>query len=106
MKYLKIEDDKAFFSTKTKSDTPIDQISKDDLLELLSTAIDEDDFIMDTYEPDTIQNQAHRIIYEHIHKKFRDLRDNRTQFIDAADKLHKAAFEKYSITEPDVGSNA
>lgn len=96
MKHLKIENNKAYFSTMTKTDVPIDQIIKEDLLDLLNLAIEKDEFCMDEYNQNVIQNQAHRIIYDNIYKKLLELRNNRTQFRDAADNLYKEAVEKYS----------
>ena len=96
MTRLKIDNDKAYYSTVSKDNIPIDQISKEDLLELLDLAIEEDDFYMDEYDGDKIQNQAHRIIYDNLYKKLLEVRNNRTQFKDEAENLYKEAFAKYS----------
>jgi len=64
MKYLKIDDNKASFikdKTQPKIWTEIDKIEKEDLMNLLDFATD-DDFEMDEYNEDILANKAHQII--------------------------------------------
>ena len=99
MKHLKINDNKGFFLRKTDGKEPewiiIDQIGKDDLIQLLNSAITED-FIMDEYNEDILQNKAHRIIYKNINEKFKELITNKTRFKDESESLYREALEKYS----------
>lgn len=97
MKYLKIENHKGYF-IKDKNNptvwTEIDQIEKDDLLNLLDIAINKE-FELDTYDEANLGNKAHQIIYKHIAEKFTTFLNNKSRFKDEADNLFKAAIEKY-----------
>lgn len=95
MKYLKIETNKAFFSLDGANWNPIDEIGKDDLLQLLDIAVGED-FEMDLFDKDKLKNQAHQIIYQNISSKFNDLLQQKSRFKDESDALYKDAIEKYS----------
>jgi len=95
MKFLKIEDNKGFFSLDGKKWELIDRIDKDHLLKLLDLALS-DDFEMDEFKEENLGNQAHRIIYKNIYEKFRDLSKNKNHFRDKNEALYKEAIEKYS----------
>lgn len=102
MKYLKIEDNKAFFWKEGDQGSAewslIDQITKNDLHALLNKAIAED-FEMDEFNEEILSNKAHQIIYKNLTDKFKDLLLNRTRFKDESEGLYKAALEKYNSTE-------
>jgi len=97
MKYLKIENHKGYF-IKDKNNpavwTEIDQIEKDELLNLLDIATHED-FELDAYDEAKLGNKAHQIIYRHIAEKFTTFLNNKSRFKDEADNLFKSAVEKY-----------
>lgn len=97
MKYLKIEDNKGYFIKYVTNPTnwiEIDQIEKDDLLNLLDTATTQD-FELDAYDENLIANKAHQIIYKHIAEKFTTFLANKDRFNDEAENLFKTALEKY-----------
>lgn len=96
MKYLKIENNKAYYQidAKTENWVELDKINKDDLMVLLNKAI-ESEFKMDEYREDLIGNKAHQIIYKNIHEKFKSLVSQKTRFKDESDALYKSAIEKY-----------
>lgn len=97
MKYLKIENHKGYFIKDKNNPTDwaeIDQIEKDDLLNLLDIATKED-FELDSYDEANLGNKAHQIIYKHIAEKFTTFLSNKSRFKDEADNLFKAALEKY-----------
>lgn len=97
MKYLKIEDNKAFFiKDKNQADSwvEIDQIEKEDLLKLLDSATNED-FELDPYNEANLGNKAHQIIYKHLFEKFTSFLTNKDRFRDEAENLYKDAIEKY-----------
>lgn len=96
MKYLKIEENNAKFLKKDNSYEKIDKIDKNDLLFLINAAMEKDDFEIDVYDSQKIQNPAQQIIYENIYKKFDELLKNKNQLKDQVDNLYKDAFEKYS----------
>lgn len=95
MKFLKIENNKGFYSVGAQSWKPIDEINKDDLFKLLDCALS-DDFEMDSFCPEDIGNPAHRIIYKNIYEKLTDLNGKRDRFKDESETVYKEAIEKYS----------
>ncbi len=101
MKYLKIENNKGFYriDTTTENWFELDQINKDQLLTLLKCASN-DEFEMDEYKEELLQNPAHNIIYKNINGKFIDFLSNKTRFQDTVEAMYKPAIDKYKI--PDV----
>ena len=96
MIYLKIENGKGFFRSADDVMQEIHEIRKEDIMRLLDLATDGiNEFEMDKIESGNIQNEAHRLIYESIYRKFRDLLDNRKRFHDESENLYKDALEKY-----------
>lgn len=100
MKYLKIENNKGFYRLDvTKQDwIELDQINKDNLLTLLKFA-SANEFEMDDYEEQLLQNPAHNIIYKNIHGKFNDFLTNKTRFQDSVEAMYKTALDKYKLQE-------
>lgn len=100
MKYLKINDNKAFFCLMPESDSPawneIDSIKKDDLMTLLNKAIGSD-FEMDEYVEELLANKAHQIIYKRLFEKFTELIAKKDMFNDELENTYKSALEKYSV---------
>ncbi|WBU90318.1 hypothetical protein [Cellulophaga omnivescoria] len=97
MKFLKINDNKAFF-LKDKAEpenwTEIDKIEKEDLMKLLDFAIQED-FEMDVYDENILANKAHQIIYKSIYEKLNTFLNNKDRFKDETEAIYKEALEKY-----------
>ena len=97
MKFLKINDNKAFF-LKDKAEpenwTEIDKIEKEDLMKLLDFAIQED-FEMDVYDENILANKAHQIIYKSIYEKLNTFLNNKARFKDETEAIYKEALEKY-----------
>lgn len=100
MKYLKIESNKGFYRIdKTKEEwSELDQINKDQLLTLLKFASTEE-FEMDEYKDELLQNPAHNIIYKNIYEKFIDFLGNKTRFQDSVEAMYRSAIEKYKVQE-------
>jgi hypothetical protein len=100
MKYLKIENNKGFYRLDTTSENwiELDQIHKEHLLSMLKLASAED-FEMDEYKDELLQNPAHNIIYKNIHGKFEDFLGNKTRFHDSIEAMYKQAIDKYKIQE-------
>jgi hypothetical protein len=97
MKYLKIENNQAFFlkeKTQPENWTEIDKIEKEDLMKLLDFAT-EDDFEMDNYAEDILANKAHQIIYKSIFEKLNIFITNKGRFKDQTENIYKEALEKY-----------
>lgn len=102
MKYLKIEDNKGYFLKQEKEQPDqwieIDKISKEDLMNLLESAISSD-FEIDEYVEENIGHKAHQIVYKSIFEKFKDLINNKKSFIDESDSQFRSAIEKYESLE-------
>lgn len=94
MKYLKISDNKGFFTVDGTNWQPIDKINKEDLLSILDLAL-QDDFEMDSYDETKLDNQAHQIIYRSLSNKLDELFKNRSRFNDESNSLYRDAIEKY-----------
>jgi len=97
MKYLKIENNKAFYRKDKaipENWEEIDKIEKDDLMKLLDFAT-EDDFEMDAYDEETLANKAHQIIYKSIYEKLNIFLTNKDRFKDQTENVYKEALEKY-----------
>ncbi|WP_420399614.1 hypothetical protein [Flagellimonas sp.] len=94
MKYLKIEDNKAFYHKGDEDWQAIDSINKEDLMILLDNAIDSD-FEMDEFNAKNLQNKAHQIIYRNLYDKFSELFENRNRFKDESEQLYKTEMDKY-----------
>lgn len=96
MIYLKIDNGKGYFLNAENSMQEIHEITKEDIIRLLDFATDGSvDFEMDEIKDGNIRNEAHRIIYDSIYKKFMELLGNRTRFIDESMRLYKEAIQKY-----------
>lgn len=97
MKFLRIDNNKGYFikdKAQPENLTEIDQIEKNELLQLLDYAVNED-FEMDPFEEANIQHKAHQIIYKHLYEKFTLFLQNKSRFKDETDNLYKEAIEKY-----------
>ena len=94
MKVLKIENNQGYFLTKEGTYETVDKIDKTVLLNLVNRSI-EDDFEMEGYNEEILQNQAHQIIYRSIGEKLSDLHMKRNEFKDESERLFLEAYEKY-----------
>lgn len=99
MKYLKIENNKGHFRLDSNETSwiELDKINKDNLLVLLKLASGSEEFEMDEYQDELLQNPAHNIIYKNIFLKFSDFIENKTRFKDSVESTYKTALEKYKI---------
>lgn len=96
MKYLMIKRSKAYFINADNKEKEIDTIGKDDIMFLLEQATNPDvDFEIDELDDSNVKNETHKIIYENISEKFRELLKNKNTFIDESMSLYKDAFAKY-----------
>lgn len=96
MIYLKIENGKGYFINSNEGKCEIDTIRKEDILFLLDKATDSSvAFEMDSVSNNSIQNEAHKIIYQSLFRKFNELLSNKNRFLDESEALFKDAFQKY-----------
>lgn len=100
MKYLKIDNGKAYYRVVEENWFELDQIGKDELLILLDKSIT-DEFEMDEFDITKLTNTAHQIIYRHLYQKFGELKENKNRFKDESEQLYKLALEKYSSAGSD-----
>lgn len=102
MIYLKIENNKGYFLKQEKEQVDkwieIDKISKEDLMNLLESAISTD-FEMDEYVEEKIGHKAHQIVYKSIYEKFLDFINNKKSFIDECDSQFSSAIAKHESLE-------
>ncbi len=96
MKCLKIENGRGFFAHSNGEMQPIDKMTKDDILYLLSVATNpEGEFEMDSLEDHELLNEAHKIIYRSLYSKFSELLSNKTRFVEESAATYKEALDKY-----------
>ena len=96
MKHLKIENQKAFF-TRGESWLVVTDMTKEDLLNLAHSAIEEDDFETDKYDEALLPNPAHKIIYQQINTQLTELHNRRGAFQEVVRNIYKDAYNKYCI---------
>lgn len=106
MTYLRIDNNKGYYRTDNTNDdwVEIDQISKDDLLKLLSIATTSD-FEMDDYDNELFQNPAHNIIYRNIYGKFSELLNNKSRFQDSVNAMYRSAIDKYTVEKDNLNED-
>ena len=104
MKLLKIEDNKVLYRIDSdKEFKNIDVITKDDILSIFNKifVVKEDEKLSDfaeEFNQELIGNDAHKIIYEKLYSKVKELWDNRKTIISQINNEFKELEEKY-ITE-------
>lgn len=104
MKLLKIEDNKVLYRIDSdKEFKNIDVITKDDILSIFNKIflVKEDEKLSDfaeEFNQELIGNDAHKIIYEKLYSKVKELWDNRKTIISQINNEFKELEEKY-ITE-------
>lgn len=96
MKHLKIEDCKAYF-TRGDNWMVVTDMTKEDLLNLAHSAIEEEDFETDAYDESLLPNPAHRIIYQQINGQLMELHKRRATFYEEVRNIYKDAYNKYCI---------
>lgn len=93
MKYLEIKNSKGYYWDDKKM-VEIDQINKEELLKLINHA-EADEFEMDEYDENQLQNKAHQIIYQSIYTKLNDFLTDKDQFNSDVDALYAKAIVEY-----------
>ena len=96
MIFLKINNGKGYFLSKTNDMVELDKMHKEDILYLLDQATDPNKVFEMDEMTEAIQNEAHRIIYDALYKKFDELHKNKNRFLDECENLFMDAFSKYS----------
>lgn len=94
MKLLSIDDNAGFYRDGSGKYSPIDKITKEDLLRLVNLTLHED-VEFDEYDDSAIKNQAHQIVYKSVFEKLRSLKDRRKEFVDESERLYLKEYERY-----------
>ncbi len=94
MKILKIDDNKGYYYSKDEDFESIDKLDKESLLKLVELVLTEETE-MDDYDPETLKNEAHRIIYRSTHKKLQELVTRKDEFFDKSKREFYEIYENY-----------
>lgn len=94
MKILKIEDNNGHFCTDGDEFVSIDKLDKENLLKLVEHSLTKE-VVMDDYDPETLKNEAHRIIYRSVHKKLQELIARKDEFFDKSEREFYEIYENY-----------
>lgn len=94
MKLLRIDNNAGFYLNESDQYTPIDKITKEDLLRLVNLTL-QADVEFDAYDDNAIKNQAHQIVYKSVFEKLRGLKDRKKEFVDESERLYLKEYERY-----------
>lgn len=94
MKSLKIEGNIGLFLRGTEW-VDVVNITKEDLLALVKSALDDEDFEVDSYDEGKLPNPAQKIVYKHISQQLKDIHERREEFIERQRSMYKEAYDKY-----------
>lgn len=94
MKLLSIENNLGLYFDESGQYSPVDKITKEDLLRLVNLTLSKD-VEFDTFDETAIKNQAHQIVYKSVYEKLRSLNDRKKEFIDESERLYLKEYEKY-----------
>ncbi|MBM7690556.1 hypothetical protein BCR24_15140 [Enterococcus ureilyticus] len=98
MKYLKIDNNKGYFLSG-ETWVPIDQISKEDIFDLISLVVvpkDDTTFEMDEFSEEMLQHGVHKIIYKSIYDKLHELIKDKENIQDSVNQQFATSLQKYS----------
>ncbi len=95
MKLLKIENGCGHFRLESGDYSPVDKISKDDLLRLTNITLSEEVVEFDAYDESMIQNHAHQVIYKSVVRMLQSLQERKQEFVDESARLYLEDYEKY-----------
>ena len=96
MKILKIEDSKGmYYSFLLNEYKEMDNISKDDILAMITHIMENEDASFDTYEESAIVNKVQNIIYKNLEKKFSELLISKNGILESINTQYKEAEDKY-----------
>ncbi len=94
MKLLSIENNMGLYLDESGQYSPVDKITKEDLLRLVNLTLQED-VEFDVYDDNAIKNQAHQIVYKSVFEKLCGLKDRKKEFVDESERLYLKEYEKY-----------
>lgn len=96
MKILRIDKGCGYFRTEADGTwSEIDQIDKNDLLNLLNLFL-VTEVEMDSPTEHDLQNEVHKIVYSNIYDKLDALTDSKSTFKDDSERKYLSELNKYS----------
>lgn len=95
MKLLKIEGNQGLFRGCDGNYKTIDKIAKEDLLQLVTWTLNEEDVEFDAYDESAIKNHAQQIVYKSVVQKLTDLKGRKQEFIDESERSFLKEYERY-----------
>lgn len=95
MEYLKINNNKGLFYRNGEGMIEINKMTKEDLYDLVSAALDEEEFEMTPYSNELLQNPAHKTIYSHIYRQLEDIRQRKEEFNEDIQSVYRDAYDRY-----------
>ncbi len=103
MKLLKADSEQGFFLAEDGTYRVIDQITKEDLLRLVRSVLN-DDVEFDEYDEEVIKNQAHQVVYKSIYRNLQSLKERKQEFIDESERLYLEDYKRYTeeASQPDA----
>lgn len=97
MKVLRIANGKSEFSINGNIYKPIDEISKDELLEILKLVFKAEDIEFDEItDKNKVDNVAQNIIYSQLLSKIKELKERKQSIINEVNSEFKDAIAKYT----------
>lgn len=103
MKLLKVDSNQGFFLAEDGNYLEIDKITKEDLLRLVRSVLN-DDVEIDEYDEEIIKNQAHQVVYKSIYRNLQSLKERRQEFKDESERLYLEDYKRYTeeASQPDA----
>lgn len=95
MKILKIDSGKGYYQTKEGVEKTMDLLSKEELIYLVETTINNEKAEIDEFKEELLTNPAHKIIYQNVYSKLDEIKKNREVIVANKTVLYKQAIEKY-----------
>lgn len=105
MKLLRIEDGAGAFLDASGQYVPVDRITKEEMLRLVSVTLESDAAELDPYDEVALKNAAHQVIYKSISQKLSELRTRRKEFVDESARLYLDDYERYRVALEGDGRN-
>lgn len=99
MKVLEIVNNEAKFSINGEIYLPINDISKDDLLNMLKAVYTTDKIELDPYEDNEILNPADLIIYKNLYNEINGFLESKSTLKKEIDEEFETSIKKYESVE-------
>lgn len=95
MRLLRISDGVASYLGPDDQFVSVDRITKEDLLRLVDLTLSRD-VEFDSFDQESVKNQAQQIVYKSVVEKLQELKQRRKEFTDESERLYLQEYERYS----------